>query len=389
MIVDLNVNVIRFRVVNFWDGMYKARVDGHWGKRFAHAMWRFPKGVNLTYYPMHCGLPEQIEANMHPHPDEPQSVSLRLFHYGYSSSELRREAYDFFVSRDKDPNRLAGYKALLEESEVVLESVPWEAVSHNPVKHNLDADVTVLVASSPILSHPSINILEETLASIRFHFPEAKIVVMLDGLREEQVAWREQYEEHKRRVAWSCENVWKNTMALPFDQHSHQSGMTRCALEFIITPLVLFVEHDTPLCTKEIPWEELAGMITWGDCNLVRFPPDAETAKEFAMQPYHTHLMLDKQGVWLNSIGAPVIRTVQWSQRPHLVSSDFYRRVLRENCSENSRAFIEIVLAHPVGTAPWEDYKLVIYAPPVGSIRRSYHLNGRSTAPHFNESQIL
>ena len=386
LLADPNVNVIRFNVVNFWDGVYKAPGDGHWGKRMAHAMWRFPKNVKLTYYPMHCGLPEQIEANMHPHPDEPQSVKLKLFHYGYSSTELRRQAYDFFVARDEDPKRLEEYKVLLDEvPKAVLEAVAWKEVSYSRVKHDLDKQVVVLIPTSPIPSHPKTDTIEETLASIRFHFPEAKVLLMMDGIRKEQEDLYECYKEYKRRVAWNCSNVWHNVDSLVFSTHHHQSGMMRQALEFVSTPLVLFVEHDTPLRNQEIPWTDLAEMVLRGDCNSVRFVPDAETVEEFRTQPYHAHHMLST----ISNNDVSIIRTTQWSQRPHLVSAEFYRRIIRENFSEDSRAFIEIGMTHKTGSAPWEEYKLAIYAPPTGPIGRSYHINGSAGMPHFTESQVF
>ncbi len=247
----------------------------------------------------------------------------------------------------------------------------------------LDSQVTVLISSSPVPSNPSTAIIEETLASVRFHFPTAKALIMLDGLRDDQAAMRERYEEFARRIEWNCENIWSNTWPVGFVDHHHQAGTTRASLEHVTTPLVLFVEHDTPLISVEIPWMELAQSILDGDCNSVRFPPDIEDSVTFAKN--RAHLMLDSAPVRFHDKGAPIMRTIDWSQRPHLVLADYYRRVLREHFRPGQRAFIELPMVAAAASEPWEKNKLVVYAPPVGPIARSYHLDARAGDSWFNE----
>jgi len=248
---------------------------------------------------------------------------------------------------------------------------------------HVNSDVTAIVPTSPTPSNPKTELLEETLASIRFHLPTAKIVLLFDGVRGEQEAMRENYEEYKRRILWNCSNLkdWWGVTWFEFSSYTHQAAMTRKALKFVTTPLILFVEHDTPLLAKEIPWASLAAMIIAGDCNLVRFPPDGEDVKEFMSQKFRAHLMLDK----VDARRTSVIRTIQWSQRPHLASTDYYRSILRNHFTEEDRTFIEWRMDSVVQSAPWEQHKIVIYAPIDGPIARSYHLDGRENASVFPE----
>jgi hypothetical protein len=106
-----DINVFRFSVINMWSAT-DVRVDHQWAKRQAPTIWRFPKNTKLTYYAMHCALPEQIECDQRPHPSEPVIVPLSLTHWGYSSPELRQQAYDFFMERD--PGRASEYIHLLD-----------------------------------------------------------------------------------------------------------------------------------------------------------------------------------------------------------------------------------------------------------------------------------
>jgi hypothetical protein len=79
----------------------------------------------------------------------------------------------------------------------------------------------------------------------------------------------------------------------------------------------------------------------------------------------------------------PLLRTAQYSQRPHLASTDLYRRMLTDCFSPQSKAFIEDRMHSVVyeayrlrGKAGWNDWKLWLYAP-AGDMKRSYHTDGR------------
>ena len=61
--------------------------------------------------------------------------------------------------------------------------------------------VTVLISSSPINSHPETrSIVDETIASVRWHFKDAPIILMCDGVRPEQEHRRADYEQYKKNL---------------------------------------------------------------------------------------------------------------------------------------------------------------------------------------------
>jgi hypothetical protein len=45
-------------------------------------------------------------------------------------------------------------------------------------------DITVVLVTSVIPSHPETYIVEETIKSIRHHLPDSEIILQIDGLRE-------------------------------------------------------------------------------------------------------------------------------------------------------------------------------------------------------------
>lgn len=240
--------------------------------------------------------------------------------------------------------------------------------------------ITAIVTASPIKSHPDTRILDETIASIRAQLPGVEIILTFDGVREEQEHLRGPYEEHIRRVLWKADHVWHNVLPLIADEHRHQAVATKRAIERVRTPLILFVEQDTPLNALDIPWDDIAATIVAGDANVVRF------SHEVSILEPHRHLMLDAQVVG----GVPMTRTVQWSQRPHLASLAFYRGMLERYFPNDEANFIEDVLygklavAHDLdGDMGWLGWRTWLFTPE-GNIARSYHTDGREGASKFD-----
>lgn len=243
--------------------------------------------------------------------------------------------------------------------------------------HPQPGPVTVLIPTSPIVSHPDTSIIEQTIASVRHWLPDAEIQIMCDGVRPEQEHYRERYEEYLGRLVWLGARHRRIAITV-HDEHLHQAEMTRRALRHVTSPLILFVEHDTPLVTDEpIDFPALIAAAQSGDADLIRFHFEAH------VHPEHEHLMLDTEP--RDVCGAPLLRTVQWSQRPHLANTGFYRRVLAENFAEGRKAMVEDVMHGVVhndwreyGKAGWDRYRMWMYAPD-GNIKRSLHLDGRGS----------
>lgn len=235
-------------------------------------------------------------------------------------------------------------------------------------------EITVLIPTSPIKSHPSTAIIEETVASVRDRLPGSEIILMIDGVREEQSAYRERYDEYIRRLLWKA-NQW-NALPLLFEEHTHQAGMTKVALEHVRTPLILFVEQDTPLC-EDIPFEGLGGVITEDKLDVIRLYPEGR------IEPQHAHLMKSKPRK-INS--QPFVKTIQWSQRPHLAKTVFYKWMIEENFVRNDgtvkKSMIEDIVHGKAHSLP-EKYRIGIYHPE-GHIKRSTHTDAREDDPKFD-----
>jgi hypothetical protein len=244
--------------------------------------------------------------------------------------------------------------------------------------------ITVVIPVSPIPSMPDTRILDETLDSVRHHLPDAEIMVTFDGVREQHEARRPDYEESIRRALWRLDKAYGNVCPFVFDEHTHQVGMLRSVLDEIRTPLLMYVEQDAPLVTDEkIDFDQIAEFITSGESNLVRLSHEA-----LILEP-HQHMF---HGTECDGL---FTRTSQWSQRPHVASVAYYRRILANHFSPNAKSFLEDQLhgvldeAYRVdGIAGWQQHRVHMYTPP-GNIKRSWHSDGRAGEPKYDSSQIF
>lgn len=241
-------------------------------------------------------------------------------------------------------------------------------------------DISVLIPTSPIPSHPNTSIISETISTVRTHLPDSEIILMIDGVREEQEHLKKNYEEYIRRILWLSNNKWGNVTPLLFDEHTHQANMTRKALTLVKTALILFVEHDTPITPdREIPFSHLSEAILGGEANMIRL--------------HHEALVLDvHQYLMIGEPEGDLWATYQWSQRPHLASTGFYRNMIEEYFPPNAKTMIEDNMYGKLeeayrhqGKAGWNRFKVWLYYPP-GDIKRSYHLDGREGEPKFEDT---
>lgn len=261
----------------------------------------------------------------------------------------------------------------------------WWLLEKRRIKHELlgpSGAVTVIIPCSPIKSHPSTEIIDETINSVRHHLPDSEIIVTLDGVREEQEDRRGAYEEFKRRLLWKCYHEYKNIVVLDFDEHSHQVKMAREALKMVNTDIILYCEQDTPLTIDmDIDWDKCLNFIRSGEANMIRFHFEAQVPEP------HKHMMIGE-------VENGFLRTAQWSQRPHLASKAYYSRILDNYFSPDAICFIEDKMHGIVheallteGMNGWYQHRLWIYHPDE-NIKRSYHTDGRAGEAKWDNTQV-
>lgn len=249
----------------------------------------------------------------------------------------------------------------------------------------IDNRITVLVPTSPIPSHPDTRIVDKVLASIRYHLPTARIIILADGVRSEVLHRKATYEEFLFNIQQkACHGDYGRTEVCLFKEHYHQAGMLAQILSWIETPLVYFNEHDVYLVTDTNPrddenngithredtiicWDDIADLIQSGGANFVRFYLWEKIWHE------HQHLMC---GQMLQG-SSKFIQTRQWSGWPHVASTTFYKEILADRYYQGGkRRMLELMLYGKVEQALWSEYRTTIYYPEPNA-RRFFHMNGR------------
>ena len=130
-------------------------------------------------------------------------------------------------------------------------------------------EITVVIPTSPIPSHPDTRLIEAAIESIRKHIPGVPILIQVDGLRAENENRREQYEEYKRRLPMMAFR-YGNTGLHFFSEYKHQAEMMRETFAEIKTPLLFYMEHDWEILDLPIDWTGIVNAVESGELNLVR-----------------------------------------------------------------------------------------------------------------------
>lgn len=235
-----------------------------------------------------------------------------------------------------------------------------------------DMPPAVIVTSSPTTHPDPLGMLMTTIGSAPEKWP---VLVLFDGVRPEQAHLADAYHRYVRS-AMDVLGTMPRVGFAAHDEHRHQAVMTRYAVEAIPNPVILFLEHDAPLVLDEpIDWQGCVDLVAGGHFDVIRFHHEAH------VHPHHEHLMY---GPATEYAGVPLRRTRQWSQRPHLASTAYYRRILAEHFPGLPRTMIEDKMHSVCQVEPYDRNRLALYHPAGGNIKRSYHLDGRGTEPKFD-----
>lgn len=235
--------------------------------------------------------------------------------------------------------------------------------------------LTILMPTSPVPSNPSMDKITQTIESVRFHHPTADILILCDGVRPEQEDRREAYEQYVSDLLWKANFEWVNVYPIVFDEWVHQANTTRRGLEYATTDLILYVEHDIPLVTDmPIDWDGIFKLVRSGDIDILKFSFEA-----MGIHPEHEHMAVDKEVVEMQ--GVPVRKTHQYSQRPHVARTDYYRKIIKNWFPKSCRTMVEDKL-HSVSQDYPHKFVIATYMPN-GSKVRCFHIDGRETDEKF------
>lgn len=193
------------------------------------------------------------------------------------------------------------------------------------------SQVTAIISTSPIPSHPNTELIDEVVANFRFHFPDGPIVIMADGVWSGVNHRSEQYSQYLTQL----KNRYANTKIIIWPIHRSQAFMTRWILEgyTVNTPYILFNEHDIPLRTDiKIDWDTILELLRCGRVDVIRLSGFNE-----GVHPSHQKFTHGDE----EFNGSKFVRTRQWSQWPHLSTKNFYLQMLAKHFDPQEIKMIE------------------------------------------------
>jgi hypothetical protein len=224
--------------------------------------------------------------------------------------------------------------------------------------------ITILVSTSHVPEHPFTSTIDRTIASVRATLPDSLIVIQCDGLASQHQDPRRManYDGYKSALR----GRYDNSVVLEYPDNVNQSGMLGRALDYVKTPLIFYLEHDW-LISPNVQWNRLSKIILNGHYNLIRLYWGCR------LHPLHEGMMREREIIE----EVPFVRTLQYSQNPHLASTDFYRAIYASHLHDRTGA-IEELMHGPCACGPWDRWKLAIYNPlDEGSMMMAQHIDGR------------
>lgn len=238
---------------------------------------------------------------------------------------------------------------------------------------NQMSNTTIIIPTSPIPLHPSTAIIDETISNIR-KYTDAKIIIMCDGVHESLRLRTEAYDEYRMRLQINiADGKYGDCEAVEFLHHRHQSEMFTTVLKDVTTPTILFCEHDCSVI-GDVPFDAICNMVASSQLiNYLRFNIFAETPKE------HLYLMLDAEPITID--GIPLVRTIQYSARPNIAKTRWYRDLLYtyfEGRYEMIEDRIHGIIQAKYNALGYDTFGMAIYAPE-GNQLRSYHSDARGS----------
>jgi hypothetical protein len=134
--------------------------------------------------------------------------------------------------------------------------------------------------------------------------------------------------------------------------------MLETQLRLVRTPYILYVEDDWEfLDYPPIWWDALIEFLKDGRLNYIRL------FAQNRIHPLHEHMMRERV-IW---DGVPFILHQQWSQNPHLSTTQFYNDHVLPLCKSNPADYIENVMHGTCQTGEWKNWKLATYNPVEGA----------------------
>lgn len=226
--------------------------------------------------------------------------------------------------------------------------------------------ITIVIPTSPLAINPSTQIIDETYQQVRKHLPEARMIILVDGVHPEEGYLEERYWGYKNNLDMKVLREWKNAETRTHAHWEHQSGMLRKLIledDDVKTPLVFWSEHDIPLRDEFIDWPRITNALVGGHYGALRFELTGDPPKYNECQGF------DREH------GIPVQLSTQFVNWPQVFRLDYFKEFLA--LYGNAKTYLECAECDGAVATLWNRGKRYGIYSPEPEIRRCYHTHGR------------
>ena len=223
-------------------------------------------------------------------------------------------------------------------------------------------DITVIITSSYIPSHPKLNIINSVINSIYNYIKysqELKIIIACDGLKENN----KDYLEYIQNLINFYKNN-KNIEVILNKNFGHLVGNIKNVINKIETKYIMIIQHDLLFCMDIDLDEILEDLNKYPEIKHLRFnkrnniKAGWDNTKKFASRIIKNKYIL----------------TESWSDQNHISTLDYYKNIVLKEVNE--KTFMERIL-NKKSKGNHKKYGTFIYG----------HLNMKNSIIHVDGSE--
>lgn len=191
--------------------------------------------------------------------------------------------------------------------------------------------LTVVIAASPVPSHPSTALVSETLESLKNCGidPLTRVIIAHDAMppfrrdNDDRLAYEKYLAQLRIQLAGR-----PNIQVLCRSRWGHLNGNLRSAMQLVDTPFVLVVQHDFPFVRTIDIAALLSAMEQRSGIRHIKFSKRDHTASGWDANTSERLEYLQEIAVPTPSGEVRLVRTLGWSDNNHLCRAGYYRDII-------------------------------------------------------------
>ena len=224
--------------------------------------------------------------------------------------------------------------------------------------------LTIVITSSPIPSHPSIEVIKDTIDSLSYlTLPPNTPVILTHDFGES-----ESYDQYLKTLGSYIQDKPNVKIVKKPSPRGYLTGNLKYAMDFVHTKYILKLEHDTPFIAPVNMIHVIEDMIHRPELKHVRFNIRHNVK-------IGSDALNDLFGNQLDAIHQTYTRTPSWSDQNHITTTDYYRNIV---FVEGHPQFPERnLIKRSVNQSIHNKYGTYLYGP-LNYPARTKHMDGRN-----------